>query len=155
MIDAIRSKNSDVLDYIFNHESVFDGICDDTTKDTVFESANLTPGDDIIFYECRKNGETFGALMFLQFRNSVMDAHCACLPHHRGKDFIDSTKMAINDIFKTTNTTSIIAFCTETNKQSMVFSKLCGFQRVGIIPESHIKNNKKMATVLYQMAKGG
>ena len=141
------------LDFVFNHESVYSSICDDFTEGG-FSCADIISSESNIFYECKNGGQTFGALMFAKIRHTMAEAHCACLPHHRGKDFIDSTVMAINDIFNTTSIISIIAYCVEFNKASMFFARACGFSRVGVIPDCYIKDNKKNDMVLYQINKG-
>lgn len=155
MISAEKSKNKYALDFIFNHDSVHPYICDDSTKDSIFYSENLLKNDQVVFYECKKNGETFGAILFYPFRTYVMDVHCACLPHLRGKIFIDAALLAINDIFSSTTTNSIIATCAESNRPSMIFAIMCGLERVGEIPKSHIKNKKKESLIIYQLSKGG
>jgi RimJ/RimL family protein N-acetyltransferase len=85
---------------------------------------------------------------------TIWEVHMAILPESRGKKGIELGRKASAWMFENVpNCLNITAYIPEFNKPVQVYARLCGFEKVGILNGSFLKDGMRHNQIIFQRSK--
>lgn len=136
-----------------NDPDVFGNIHDDNLKADHFDAENLLQCPATVAIVCSIKNEPFGCFIYLPYTANILDVHSACKKEFRGRHFLKAAFLSLDYVFKHTNALSVVTMCPSFNKASRFFAAMCGFEKVGEIKKSYLKNGHKYDLIMYQKQK--
>jgi hypothetical protein len=132
-------KDFEKVHKILSHESVYPYISDDyCPKEPAKDLGENFLGESMVKVLMPNNDCVF---IFIPIMLSVYHAHMSALPIGRGKIAIREGKQVVEWMFNNTDCVSIIGFIPNFNRLALIYSKLVGLKRIGVIENSFKKNN--------------
>jgi len=137
---------------ILVHESVYPFITDDYSSKEPTEDLGLSFLENSVIKVLMPNDNC--VFILVPMSTNVYTVHSNVLPEGRGKVAVLAAKSVAKWMFNNTECVSIISFTPEYNKVALIFSRLAGMKRIGVLKKSFKKDNIFYDQIITSLNKG-
>ena len=145
-------KDFEKVHRILSHESVYPYISDDYCPEKPAEDLGKVFFSDKAIKVLMPNENS--VFMCVPLSTNMYSVHSNVLPGHRGRKAVRAGKDGVAWMFNNTECTSLISFTPIQNRSALMFSRLVGFKRIGIIEKSFKKNGAFQDQIITGLSKG-